>query len=246
MPTSEAGAILIAIEGIDGAGKTTQVNLLRDALSAAGEAPLTSKEPTDGRWGRKIKASAANGRLPLTDELQAFIEDRAEHVKTKIRPALSEGRIIILDRYFYSTIAYQGCRGADVDEIEREMVLRFPVPDAVFVLDVDPALSLHRIHHSRKDRPNEFEKLEELTKARAIFQNMTGVGHVHVVDGAMSPSAVHTEIVVALVNGALKAKRCFKNYGCDDQFNCSYRLTNSCEWFQISRALSAIAANSRR
>jgi dTMP kinase len=106
--------ILLAVDGIDGAGKTTQVKLLADALRAAGENVLASKEPTDGQWGRRLRQSAQNGRLSLEDELHAFIEDRKEHVATTILPALAAGSVVLLDRYFYSTIAYQGARGADV------------------------------------------------------------------------------------------------------------------------------------
>jgi dTMP kinase len=236
MPTPEPRAVLVAIEGIDGAGKTTQVSMLREALRLVGEEPVVSKEPTHGPWGQKIRQSAANGRMPVDEELAAFIEDRTEHVEGTIGPALTDGRIVILDRYFYSTIAYQGCRGADVVQIEAEMIRRFPVPDAVFVLDLDPKLSLFRINHSRKDIPNEFEKLEGLQKARYIFQRLNGQ-HVHVIDGSASPSVVHAQILAKFVEGALKSKRCSKSYGCDNQWDCIYRLAGTCEWFRLAQAL---------
>ena len=95
------GGILIAFEGIDGAGKTTQVDLVASFFERAGEAFVRSREPTDGPWGRKIKESAVNGRLSPAEELEAFTEDRKEHVRQLIAPALAAGKVILLDRYFY-------------------------------------------------------------------------------------------------------------------------------------------------
>jgi dTMP kinase len=237
MPTPFARGFLVVVDGIDGAGKTTQVEALRQSFSAAGEAPLVSKEPTDGPWGQKIRDSALKGRMSLDDELAAFIEDRAEHVSGKVLPALSAGKIVILDRYYYSTIAYQGCRGADVQEIELAMEERFPVPDLTVILDIDPSVSLFRIHHSRKDIPNEFERAEGLTKARSIFRTLRG-DHVHIVDGSMSMPAVHATVLRLVIDGPLHAKRCKKRYGCENSFECTYRLTGDCEWFQMARALN--------
>ena len=99
---------LIAMEGIDGAGKTTQVDLLVEFLRSAGVRVVRSKEPTDGPWGKKIRHSAANGRMTLEQEIEAFVDDRKEHVQNVIAPALNDGQTVVLDRYFYSTIAYQG------------------------------------------------------------------------------------------------------------------------------------------
>ncbi|MCA9269530.1 MAG: dTMP kinase, partial [Planctomycetales bacterium] len=164
-----SSGILIAVEGIDGAGKTTLVRSLADALSQAGESIVVSKEPTDGPWGRKIRRSAAEGRMSLPEELHAFVEDRKEHVAELIRPGLDAGKIVLLDRYFYSTIAYQGARGADVAQPTRDMLAIAPQPDLVLLLDADPAEGLSRISTGRQETPNEFEKLDSLAAVRAIF-----------------------------------------------------------------------------
>lgn len=232
--------ILVAIEGIDGAGKTTQWAMLRDALLAVNEEPTTSKEPTNGAWGRKIKESAANGRMSLSDELHAFVQDRSEHVHQVIYPALKAGRIVILDRYFYSTIAYQGSRGASVDELHAEMLAKFPVPDIVFVLDVDPCLGLYRVSHSRGETPNQFENVEQLTDARGIFIDLAQSDQrITVVDGTLSVAAVHAEVLHRFIDGPFKAKRCAKEYGCHDPFHCIPALTGNCEWWRLSRQLLA-------
>jgi dTMP kinase len=224
------------VEGIDGAGKTTQVGLLREALERAGEVPVVSKEPTNGKWGRIIKESATAGRLSPEEELDTFVKDRAEHADLLVLPALEEGRIVILDRYFYSSIAYQGSRGANVEHVKDVMESRFQIPDAVFILDIDPLVSVHRIAHYRGETPNHFEDRGNLAKAREIFQGLSEPT-IHHIDGAMSIEAVHEKIIELFIESALKAKRCAKEYGCDDPFICTYRITGTCEWVRIARAV---------
>jgi dTMP kinase len=197
---------LVAVEGIDGAGKTTQVSMLRDAIARSGEEPLLSKEPTNGQWGKLIKESATTGRLSPKEELEAFINDRTEHVQNLILPALEGGRIVILDRYFYSSIAYQGSRGVNVAEVRDIMEARFPIPDAVFILDVEPSLGVFRIAHSRGETPNHFEDRGNLAKARSIFLKMDG-SYVHHIDGSLSREAVHQKVVDAFLDGPLTEKR---------------------------------------
>lgn len=229
-------SILIAIEGIDGAGKTTQVRMLRKALEGAGEEPVVSKEPTNGQWGKIIKESATTGRLSPEKELDAFVQDRTEHVATIIGPALEAGRIVILDRYFYSSIAYQGSRGASVNEVRALMESRFPIPDAVFVLDIEPAVGIDRIANSRGEEPNHFEDRSNLSRAREIFQGMSGP-NIHHINGANAPEAVHAEIVTRFIDGPLKSKLCAKSYGCDNQFDCTFRITKTCRWFELAQAI---------
>jgi len=211
LPNLRDRGVLVAIVGIDGAGKTTQVALLREALERRGESPVTSKEPTNGQWGRLIKKSASSGRLSPPEELSAFINDRSEHVQNLVLPNLDTGRIVILDRYFYSSIAYQGSRGMDIEEVKTIMESRFPIPDAVFILDVDPSLGVHRIAHSRGETPNHFEDRTNLEKARSIFRNMSGPGVYHL-DGSLSREDVHEIILKKLIEGPLKAKRRAKMY----------------------------------
>jgi dTMP kinase len=229
-------SILIAVEGIDGAGKTTQVEMLRSALERAGETPITSKEPTNGPWGRIIRESASSGRLAPEEELNAFINDRTEHVANLVSPALEKGRIVILDRYFYSSIAYQGSRGAHYKEVQAIMESRFPIPDAVFILDIDPEQSVYRIAHSRGEMPNHFEERRNLAKAREIFNELSGP-MIHRLDGGNSRQAVHGALIDVFIDGALKTRRCAKHYGCDDPFHCTFKSTNTCEWLRMARAL---------
>lgn len=231
-----SNSILIAIEGIDGAGKTTQVKMLRKALEKAGVSVVASKEPTSGQWGRIIKESATRGRLSTEEELDLFVKDRTEHVQNLIAPALSEGKVVLLDRYFYSTIAYQGSRGANVAAVRSMMESLFPIPDAVFILDIDEHLSAHRIATIRGEEPNHFEERGNLAKAREIFNTMTEP-NIHQLQGQATIQEVHRTIMTLFIDGPLKAKRCYKQYGCDDPFHCAARITGTCEWFTLQAAL---------
>jgi dTMP kinase len=156
------------IEGIDGTGKSTQVRLLADWLRAQGCEVVTSREPTDGPWGRQLRESAVTGRLSLQDELDYFLRDRRQHVDEVIRPALAAGRFVILDRYYFSTMAYQGCRGMDPAVIRASNEAFAPVPDLLLVLDLDVDTALGRVG-SRGDTANEFERHDALARCREIF-----------------------------------------------------------------------------
>lgn len=159
---------LVVLEGIDGSGKSTLARRLAEHLRARGLACTVSREPTDGPHGTALRRSAKTGRLSLADELDLFLKDRAEHVETLIRPALLHGEIVILDRYYFSTAAYQGARGADPAEIIARNEAFAPVPDLVLLLDLDPRGGTGRIV-SRGDQPDEFEALGYLAKVREIF-----------------------------------------------------------------------------
>lgn len=211
--TNAAEGILIAVEGIDGAGKTTQVELLRAALAAAGEKVIASKEPTDGPWGRKIRESAQHGRMSREDELAAFIEDRKEHVANLVRPALERGEIVILDRYYFSTIAYQGSRGMDVPALERRMQSLFPRPDVVLLFDAPPEITLRRIESLRGEVPNHFERLDALTEIRRIFRDLAKRDPtILMVDAEAEVPSVFRQVIELLVGSVLKAKRAARNY----------------------------------
>lgn len=162
---------LIAIEGIDGAGKSTLTSLVQERLEAKNFRVVRTKEPTTGQWGQMLRDSAATGRLSLEEEVEMFIKDRKEHVETLIIPALREGKVVLIDRYYFSTMAYQGARGMDPEELMRRNEEFAPEPDLLVLLDVDPKLGLERVR-SRGDRANLFENAGALEKARAIFNNI--------------------------------------------------------------------------
>src|SRR5262249_29943843 len=151
-------------EGIDGAGKTTQAGLLERALVESGVAVVRTKEPTNGPWGQRLRASAATGRMSPDEELNAFLEDRREHVGTLIEPALGAGKVVIVDRYYFSTAAYQGARGRDPAELIRINESFAPKPDLLVILEIAAATGIARIRQ-RGDVGNLFEREEDLAKS---------------------------------------------------------------------------------
>src|SRR5207302_10040024 len=117
MSRPNAPGWLVVVEGIDGAGKSTVVRRLAEHCAARGLACVTSGEPTRGPWGMRLRQSMSEGRLSLEEELELFLKDRAEHVAKVICPSLAAGKVVVLDRYYLSTAAYQGARGADPGKI---------------------------------------------------------------------------------------------------------------------------------
>lgn len=168
MPRPNAPGWLVVLEGIDGSGKSTVLRRLAEYCAARGLDAVVSGEPTRGQWGMKLRQSMTEGRLTLEEELALFLKDRAEHVEKLIRPALEVGKVVLLDRYYLSTAAYQGARGADPAFILAENEKFAPQPDLVILLDFDPAAGLDRIR-ARGDAPNHFEQLEQLQQVRNIF-----------------------------------------------------------------------------
>ena len=167
----EAKGYLIVIEGIDGTGKSTQATMLAEALRKSGREVVQSFEPTNGPWGKKLRDSATTGRLSIEDELEYFINDRREHVEQLIIPTIKSGGIVILDRYYFSTMAYQGARGIDPEVIRVKNETFAPQPDTLIILDLDVDIALQRIG-VRDGQANEFEKRESLDFCRKLFLSL--------------------------------------------------------------------------
>jgi dTMP kinase len=171
MPRPNAPGWLIVLEGIDGSGKSTVLRRLAEHCAKRGLGAVVSGEPTRGPWGMKLRQSMLEGRLTLEEELGLFLKDRAEHVENLVRPSLRDGKVVLLDRYYFSTAAYQGARGVEPDSILAENEKFAPEPDLVILLDFDPAAGLDRIR-ARGDAPNTFEELEQLRQVRKIFLSL--------------------------------------------------------------------------
>lgn len=185
--------LFIVLEGIDGTGKSTQTRLLADWFREQGREVVASREPTDGPWGAKLRATAATGRLSPEEELDLLLRDRRDHVEQLIAPALAAGKVVILDRYYFSTMAYQGSRGLDPAEIRRVNESFAPRPDLLFILDLDVDTALSRIG-GRGDTANEFEKHDSLAKCREIFLTLADEPFVHLVPAAAGLDAVQTRL----------------------------------------------------
>lgn len=229
--------ILVVFDGIDGAGKTTQAQQLAADLAAAGETVVLSKEPTDGAYGAKLRASAQSGRLPFEEELELFIADRQEHLKVKVGPALDAGHIVILDRYFYSTLAYQGARVGGLRDIEGRIRKGVVHPDITFWIQTPPEVAVLRIQQ-RDGAINHFERVDDLVRVNNLFKqiSLTETNFV-TVDGARSIKDVYAEVLSHFIEGPYRDMACAKAYGCDDPLYCIPRLTNTCDWWRKATLL---------
>ena len=165
--------LLIAFEGIDGTGKSTQIRLLADYLRAKGFEVIETREPTDGPYGRKIRHLYVNRQSSTPEqELELFVQDRRQHVDKVIAPALAEGKIVLTDRYYFSTAAYQGAAGMDPKAIFAANAFA-PKPDLVVLLVMDPEESVHRIEQLRGEQLNDFEQVEQLRKVAELFASFS-------------------------------------------------------------------------
>jgi dTMP kinase len=191
--------VLIAIEGIDGAGKTTQSKLLLGKLVKEGYSAVCFHEPTEGKWGLKIKDLAINGRHKTSpeEEMSFFYQDRVEDVEKNIYPALKDRKAVIMDRYYFSNVAYQSARGLNPDTIEERNERIAPKPNLLIILDLTPQAALKRIKEKRNGRPNHFERMKHLEKIREIFlKRFKERTYAKIIDGddVRSESTIATEI----------------------------------------------------
>ena len=189
--------VFLVIEGVDGSGKSTQAKLLAESLNKSFDV-LHTFEPTTGEWGSKIRESFVSGKpLNFMDELQAFTEDRLEHVKGEIMPALDSGVVVVCDRFYQSTIAYQGARSGMpqfVDSLRETQMKTFPRPDATFFLDVNLEEAAERLQTSRP-QINYMEKLPLQKKIRANYLALSQFdSSMHVIHGGDSVEDVHAKL----------------------------------------------------
>lgn len=163
---------LIVFEGIDGTGKSTQIQLLARYLRARGIEVITDFEPTRGEWGMKVRNAALSGeRLSIEDEIDCLLQDRREHVRDLIEPALNAGKWVLLDRYYLSMMAYQGASGANVEEIREWNEDFATVPDVAFWLDIPIETALQRM----AERGNEHDAFENEPFLRACAEVYSGM-----------------------------------------------------------------------
>jgi dTMP kinase len=134
---------------------------------------VVTKEPTDGVWGRKIRAMARSGeRVTPEEELRWFLEDRREHVTTVLRPGVEAGQIVLSDRYYLSTVAYQGARGFDPQQLLAQAEAEFPVPDLALLFELDPDAALARVHARGGVAEPAFEDAQFLSRVAAVFRSL--------------------------------------------------------------------------
>ncbi len=202
--------MFITFEGIEGSGKTTQIELLIPVLEAKGYECISTREPGATRIGEKIRAilldSSHTNMLPIT-ELLLYEADRAQHLREVIEPALAANRVVVSDRFFDATTVYQGyARGFDLKLIEQmhDMVVGKMKPDLTLILDLPVDVGLKRAwqrisNQSNSVREDRFEK-EDLVFHEKVRQGYLTLARleperIRVIDASRDPATAHKEIV---------------------------------------------------
>ncbi len=177
--------MFISFEGIEGAGKTSIIKAVRDYLKNRGIGFIITREPGSTKTGKKIRAillDPENKNMDFRTELLLYMADRAQHIADIIKPALKSGKLVLCDRYFDATLAYQGYgRGIDKKIIKKLHGLIFDnfMPDITFLLDLFPETGLSRawkdINSGGRDEKEtrfEKEKMEFHKKVRQGYLDM--------------------------------------------------------------------------
>ena len=196
--------IFLVIEGLDGSGKTTQATLLAEKFFRAYNVLLTA-EPSRGKIGSFIRESCLyeQERLPTEAEALLFAADRIEHMQTELKPALDEGRLVICDRYIYSSLAYQGSAGLSLDWI-KTINARALQPDICIFIDVPPEKVIERLQRKK----SVMETLETQRKVREVYMKYVEKGELVRVDGDKEKEQV-AEDLYETVSGLIEAAQKF-------------------------------------
>lgn len=192
--------LFITFEGVDGCGKTTQINLLRDYFEKQGRTVILTREPGAKGLGEKIREILLNydGDVSSKCESFLFLADRAQHIDTIIKPAVERGEIVLCDRHTDSTVAYQGYgRGLDITQIKmlNDLATGGMKPDITFVFDIDIETSMSRVG-KQKDRM-ESAGIEFFKKVREGYLNISKEEpqRVKVLNGSDKIENIHKEVI---------------------------------------------------
>ncbi len=191
----------LVFEGLDGSGQSTQSGLLRDFLLKKGYRVVLTKEPTlESEAGKRIRKVLDNELKVSPQELQELmVEDRGEHLERTIIPALKEGKIVISDRYFFSTFAFGKADGLDLEWLI-EVNNQFLFPDMTFLLKVNPEVCIERIK-KRGGRVALFEKKEKLTAVWQTYKILPNrFKNIYVIDGEKSIEEVFLQVKEIIIS----------------------------------------------
>lgn len=193
--------LFIVVDGIDGSGKTELIKILHHYFLVHKKYRiLTTREPTNGRYGKQIRKILTEERDPKSNSkklMKLFIKDREEHLKNTIEPFLRKSNkhelnIVLCDRYYYSTIAFQGAQGLDIKELIAKNS-SFRKPDIAFILDVEPSIALERIKYRKKEK---FEQFNFMKRIRKNFLKMPKLldNNIKIIDSSKTLNEVFEEV----------------------------------------------------
>jgi dTMP kinase len=189
--------IFICIEGLDGSGKTTHTHRIVRKLKKEGFDAVYTTEPSQGELGKFIRASVLQGkkRVPRVVEALLFAVDRVEHLEKMVKPALDEGKIVVSDRCVYSSLAYQGAAGLDLEWIEEINRMALP-PDLAVYIDVPPEVVVERIRRKK----SVMERLETQRRVKEVYMKYVENGKLVAVDGDKRKGEVTRNILMVILD----------------------------------------------
>ena len=195
--------MFIVFEGIDGSGKSSVCRDLHDMLVSKGMKAMLTAEPTKDEIGMLIRSCAVKNITPETEAL-LFVADRADHT-VKIKEWMAAGNIVLCDRYYASTLAYQaasvGGPGLDMKwlmELNRPVIIE---PDVTFLMDVDPKIGMERV--KARGQLSKFESVEYLSEVRKNYLELAKKNKYEVIDANM-PLNKTMEKVCAILEKRMK------------------------------------------
>ena len=196
----------ITLEGGEGAGKSTQIQVVKDYLLTRGNDVVVTREPGGTSEGQEIRNLLVSGDKdkwsPLSETL-LILADRAAHLESVIRPALAEGKYVVCDRFFDSTRAYQGVAGGlglDVIHNLQQPVLGTTLPDVTLLLDIDPEKGLRRAQERGGELRFESKTLAYHRTLRNAFLDFAAQepDRIFVIDADRDVEAVSADILAVL------------------------------------------------
>jgi dTMP kinase len=189
--------LFIVFEGIDGSGKDTHIELLAERLQKFGFDVVKTYEPWESSEARMLKRIAADGHREISadEEADLYLIDRYKHSEKVIKPSLEAGKIVICNRYYYSTMAYQGALGADPEKIKEDNESVVPMPDLVLMLKTGAEEGLRRIEARGKGIAKGYEQLKYLKKVAEIMYNIKAP-NIQMIDTERPRDAVAGDILI--------------------------------------------------
>ena len=189
-------SLFIVFDGLDGSGKGEMIKRLENYLTGKGLKVLVTKEPTDGKYGKRIKEILKKEKDPRKSAekcLELFVKDREEHIAKEIEPFLKKG-IVICDRYYYSTIAFQHTQGIALEKVIADN-MEFRTPDIAFILDLPAEMAMERVE-KRGDSKEKFEELEFMKELRKNFLRLKDEfeDNIKIIDSSKSKEEVFEQV----------------------------------------------------
>ncbi|TET58481.1 dTMP kinase, partial [Candidatus Bathyarchaeota archaeon] len=196
MRTKRKG-VFICVEGIDGSGKTTQAHILVEALKKEGFEAVYTTEPSNGVFGKMLRKHILEGsrRVPVVVEAVLFAVDRFDHIESEVKPLLKRGKIVVSDRYVYSSIAYQGASSLSKKWL-KEINNRAIKPDLSIFIDVPPEIVIGRFNRQR----SVMETLQTQKRVREAYLKLVEEEDLLVIDGASAKKEVAERIQKVVFN----------------------------------------------